>query len=88
MTEALKSLSQCLPAGNANSEVWWQLTGRHLAALADAAGYPIEKQYEALLFHYHWTVPYMGRAPGPWLRSPADLPWKSLLGLDGTVCNS
>lgn len=83
MTEAWNTLAQCLRPGDTNSDAWWQLTGRHLAALVDAAGYPLEKQYEALLFHYHWTIPHMGRAPGPWMRS-AELPWKSLLALDGT----
>ncbi|RAQ99353.1 Aromatic prenyltransferase, DMATS type [Stemphylium lycopersici] len=84
MTEAWKALEQCLPPRDTNSDAWWLLTGRHLAAIVDAAGYPAEKQYEALLFHYHWTVPYMGRAPGPWLRSSTELAWKSLLALDGT----
>ncbi|KAF2017048.1 dimethylallyl tryptophan synthase GliD1 [Aaosphaeria arxii CBS 175.79] len=82
MTEAWKALSHCLPKLNANDEAWWQLTGQHLASLVDAAGYSMEKQYEALLFHYHWTVPYMGQAPG--LVAPENLKWKSLLGLDGT----
>ena len=55
-TKAWKALSQCLPTLDPDSKYWWQLTGRHLATLVDAAGYPIEKQYEALLMHYHWTV--------------------------------
>ncbi|EOA85721.1 hypothetical protein ACJQWK_07740 [Exserohilum turcicum] len=84
MTEAWKALEQCLPPRDSNSDTWWQLTGRHLATILDAAGYPVEKQYEALLFHYHWTVPYMGRAPGQPQRSPSEVAWKSLLALDGT----
>lgn len=84
MTEAWKALEQCLPPSDTNSDAWWQLTGRHLAAIVDAAGYPLEKQYEALLFHYHWTVPYMGLAPGSSSRASNELPWKSLLALDGT----
>lgn len=55
-TKAWRALSQCLHTLDPDSNHWWQLTGRHLAALVDAAGYPIEKQYEALLMHYHWTV--------------------------------
>jgi len=52
-----KSLSQVLPPfRDQDSEFWWRLTGKHLAALVEAAGYPVEQQYEALLFHYHWTV--------------------------------
>jgi len=84
MTKAWKALEQCLPPRDSNSDTWWQITGRQLAAIMDAAGYTREKQYEALLFHYHWTVPYMGRAPGPWLHSSDKVPWKSLLALDGT----
>ena len=56
-TQAWRALSQYLPGhSNPDSDYWWCLTGRHLSALVEAAGYPIEKQYEALLFHYHWTV--------------------------------
>jgi hypothetical protein len=54
--QAWRALSQYLPTRNPDSDYWWRLTGRHLAAIVEAAGYPIEKQYEALLFHYHWTV--------------------------------
>ncbi|PHH92633.1 hypothetical protein CDD83_6403 [Cordyceps sp. RAO-2017] len=32
--------------------------------MLDSAGYAIERQYDALLFHYYWTVPYLGSAPG------------------------
>jgi hypothetical protein len=55
-TKAWEALSQCLPPRNPDIDHWWQLTGRQLAALLEAAGYPIERQYEALLTHYHWTV--------------------------------
>lgn len=54
--QAWKALSQYLPTRNPDSDYWWRLTGRQLAAILEAAGYPIEKQYEALLFHYLWTV--------------------------------
>jgi hypothetical protein len=56
VSEAWQTLSNYLPPVNADRDYWWQLTGRHVAALVEAAGYPIEKQYEALIFHYHWTV--------------------------------
>ncbi|KAF7514145.1 hypothetical protein GJ744_004470 [Endocarpon pusillum] len=80
-TEAWRALSQCLPTRDPDSDYWWRLTGRHLAAIVEAAGYPMVKQYEALLFHYHWTVPYMGEAP----RSDGvPVKWKSILALDGT----
>lgn len=84
MTDAWKALQQCLPPKDTNSDIWWQLTGRQLAAILEAADYPLEKQYEALLFHYHWTVPHMGRAPGPRLDPSNKISWKSLLALDGT----
>lgn len=80
-SEAWTKLSRYLPYVNAAQDYWWQLTGRHLASLVEAAGYPLEKQYEALIFHYHWTVPYMGPAPKA-DGTPAK--WKSLLGLDGS----
>jgi hypothetical protein len=51
-----KVLSQYLPTSNSDHEYWWRLTGKHVAALLEAAGYPIEEQYAALLFHFHWTV--------------------------------
>jgi hypothetical protein len=54
--KAWLALNQCLPPRDADSNFWWQLTGRQLAALVEAAGYPIEKQYEVLMIHYHWTV--------------------------------
>ncbi|KAI1504045.1 dimethylallyl tryptophan synthase GliD1 [Biscogniauxia marginata] len=80
-TEAWRALSKILPPRNPDYDWWWRLTGQHMAALVEAAGYSIEKQYEALLFHYHWTVPYMGQAP---LSDGRPIAWKSLLGLDGT----
>lgn len=50
-------MKNCLPIQkNKDVEFWWQLTGYHLAAMIDAAGYSAEKQYEVLLFHYHWIV--------------------------------
>ena len=55
-TKAWRAVSQYLPARSSDNDYWWRLTGRHLAAIVEAAGYPIERQYEALLFHYHWAV--------------------------------
>jgi hypothetical protein len=49
-------LSQYLPTGNPDHDYWWRLTGNHVAALVEAAGYPLDAQYEVLLFHYRWTV--------------------------------
>lgn len=45
-----------LPKRDPDTDYWFQLTGRQLVALMDAAGYPLDKQYEALLLHYHHTV--------------------------------
>ncbi|KAL4867064.1 hypothetical protein BDV12DRAFT_210075 [Aspergillus spectabilis] len=80
-TAAWKVLSQTLPPRNPDADAWWQLTGRHLAVLLDAAAYPIERQYECLLYHYHYATPYIGPAPGESGFTPK---WKSKLQLDGT----
>ncbi|PIA99511.1 4-O-dimethylallyl-L-tyrosine synthase [Cercospora beticola] len=80
-TEAFEALTSILPSRSADENYWWDLTGPQLAALVEGAGYAPAKQYEALLFHYHWMVPYMG--PAPWAPS-IDLKWKSLLQPDGT----
>jgi hypothetical protein len=55
-TQVWTSLKQWLPARNPDSDYWWDLTGAHLATMLDAAGYTVQKQYDALLFHYHWIV--------------------------------
>ncbi|KAF3932009.1 hypothetical protein ABW20_dc0103572 [Dactylellina cionopaga] len=78
-TKAWRFLSPLLPSRNPNCDYWWRLTGMHLANMVDAAGYTIEKQYEALLFHYHWMVPYMGPAPGP----KGTLEWPTVLTVEG-----
>ena len=50
-------VKKCLPqSDNKDIEFWWKLTGYHIAVMIEAAGYSIEKQYEVLLFHYHWIV--------------------------------
>lgn len=50
-------VKNCLPPQtNKDVEFWWKITGYHLAVMIDAAGYSVEKQYETLLFHYHWIV--------------------------------
>ncbi|KAL4978881.1 aromatic prenyltransferase [Aspergillus desertorum] len=79
-TQAWKILSQTLPSRGPDVDAWWQLTGRHLAVLLDAAAYPIDRQYECLLYHYHYAAPYLGPAPREGA-SPAT--WKSTLQLDG-----
>ncbi|KAL4746285.1 hypothetical protein BDW72DRAFT_197826 [Aspergillus terricola var. indicus] len=79
-SKAWETLSRCLPPRNADLDYWWALTGAHLALMLEAAGYSTEKQYEALLFHYHWIIPYMGPSPS----SPGALKWPSLLGVEGS----
>lgn len=50
-------VKNCLPSSLKDQiEFWWHFTGRQLAHLLEAAGYSPEKQYEVLLFHYHWIV--------------------------------
>ncbi|KAF3903541.1 hypothetical protein AA313_de0201572 [Arthrobotrys entomopaga] len=78
-TRAWEFLAPLLPARTPDCDYWWKLTGFHIAHLVDAAGYPIEKQYEALLFHYHSIVPYMGPAPGP----EGQLDWPTGLTVEG-----
>ncbi|KAL4886013.1 aromatic prenyltransferase [Aspergillus karnatakaensis] len=80
-TPAWKVLSQTLPSRDSDADAWWQLTGRHLAVLLDAAAYPIERQYECLLYHYHYAAPYLGPAPRESRASPQ---WRSRFQLDGT----
>lgn len=55
-TQAWDTLSQILPSRDADKDYWWNLTGLQLAFMLDEAGYTLAEQYEALLFHYHWTV--------------------------------
>ncbi|KAI1113186.1 dimethylallyl tryptophan synthase GliD1 [Nemania sp. NC0429] len=76
-----ESVSKWLPSVSPSRDFWWRLTGPHLAALVSMAGYTTEQQYEALLFYYHWIVPYMGSAPG----LDGKLQWKTIpLSDDGT----
>ncbi|KAI0449666.1 dimethylallyl tryptophan synthase GliD1 [Xylaria acuta] len=76
--ETWTALSQWLPSRNFDCDYWWQLTGRHLAKLLQAAGYSDSKQHEALVFHYHWIVPYLGPAPC------SAVTWRSFLGVEGS----
>ncbi|KAJ5150459.1 uncharacterized protein N7500_010648 [Penicillium coprophilum] len=73
-------LSQWLPPRNTDTDYWWKLTGLHLAKMLEAAGYSADEQLDALLFHYHWIVPYLGPSPGP----NSSVQWKSLLGVEGS----
>ncbi|KAI2643565.1 dimethylallyl tryptophan synthase GliD1 [Xylaria nigripes] len=79
-TNIWKLLSQWLPARDADCDYWWKLTGEHLANMLEAAGYDLERRYSAMLFHYHWIVPYMGPRPV----ADGTVKWKSLLGVDGS----
>ncbi|KAF9248073.1 hypothetical protein DTO013E5_4965 [Penicillium roqueforti] len=79
-TKAWATLSPWLPSRGPDADYWWRLTGQHLSNMVEAAGYSTDQQYVALLFHYHWIVPYMGPAPGP----DGNLKWKSLLGVEGS----
>ncbi|KAI1502979.1 dimethylallyl tryptophan synthase GliD1 [Biscogniauxia marginata] len=75
------SVSKWLPPRNPGCDYWWQLTGPHLAAWTHLAGYSTDRQYEALLFYYHWIVPSLGPAPNP----NGALTWRCIpLGDDGT----
>lgn len=52
----------CLPLQDPSFEFWWQHTGYQLAVMAEAAQYSIQRQYEILLFHYHWIVSLLFKA--------------------------
>lgn len=54
-----ESVSKWLPSVSPSRDYWWRLTGPHLATLVSMAGYTTEKQYEALLFYYHWIVSWL-----------------------------
>ncbi|KAH7038344.1 aromatic prenyltransferase [Microdochium trichocladiopsis] len=69
------------PSEDQNVEYWWKLTGPHVAHMMHAAGYPVEAQYDALLFHYHYIVPYLGPSPSGRNGPPA---WNCLLGNEGS----
>ncbi|KAJ5952084.1 uncharacterized protein N7479_010497 [Penicillium vulpinum] len=79
-TKAWATLAHLLPSAGPDCDYWWKLTGLHLSKMVEAAGYTTDQQYEALLFHYHWIVPYMGPAPGP----DGTFKWQSLLGVEGS----
>ncbi|KAM4065015.1 tryptophan dimethylallyltransferase domain-containing protein [Hirsutella rhossiliensis] len=61
--KAWAALQPLMPPLHTDSDYWWKLSGPCLATLMEAAGYSAEKQFEALVFHYHWIIPYMGPAP-------------------------
>ncbi|KAI1288308.1 aromatic prenyltransferase [Xylaria venustula] len=75
-----QSLGLCLAPQDYNVRFWWQLTGYHLAHMVESAGYTIERQYEILLFHYHWIVPRLGPAPSIDGRPK----WNSLMAHEGS----
>lgn len=64
--QAWKALSKYLHGTNEDQEYWWKVTGRHVASLLEAAEYPLEKQFECLLFHYRWTVSLAFPSPEDW----------------------
>jgi hypothetical protein len=56
-------VKSCLPPQNRDVEFWWHHTGYQLAKMIEAAGYTVERQYEILLFHYHWIVSTFAQLP-------------------------
>ncbi|KAL3476633.1 aromatic prenyltransferase [Aspergillus californicus] len=68
-----------LPSRDVDSDYWWQVTGPQMATMFEEAGYSRERQYENLLIHYHWTVPYMGSKPDEYGR----LKWNCILSQHG-----
>ncbi|KAL3443126.1 aromatic prenyltransferase [Aspergillus insuetus] len=74
-----ETISRWLPRRNPDSGYWWDLTGPQMAAMFEEAGYEKELQFENLLIHYYWTVPYMGSAPSP----DGSLKWNCILTGNG-----
>ncbi|KAL4953395.1 aromatic prenyltransferase [Aspergillus filifer] len=72
---ALKVISKLEPSRGVSHEHWWKLTGPQLALMLEEADYPVEKQFETLLFYYHWIVPYLGPKP----EVDGKFKWRSLV---------
>jgi hypothetical protein len=63
-TKAWESLRPLLPSRGSDCDYWWNYTGLHLAHLLEAAGYSMDRQYQALLFHHHRVVSHaLGSMP-------------------------
>ncbi|KAL1954903.1 hypothetical protein VTO42DRAFT_441 [Malbranchea cinnamomea] len=58
-----KLLTTLLPSRDNDQDFWWKFIAPKLALLLREAEYPIERQYEALLFLYHYVVPSLGSSP-------------------------
>lgn len=54
--EPLDVLSKLGPSRGASHAHWWKRTGPQLALMLKEAGYTVDKQFEVLLFYYHWIV--------------------------------
>lgn len=54
--EPLDVLSRLEPSRGASHAHWWKRTGPQLALMLKEAGYTVDKQFEVLLFYYHWIV--------------------------------
>ncbi|KAL2787217.1 aromatic prenyltransferase [Aspergillus keveii] len=78
-TKAWTRLSQWLPSRTSDLDYWWKLTGSHLAKILHAADYSDDEQVDALLFHYHYIVPYLGPSP----EHKSSIKWRSAIGVDG-----
>ncbi|KAL4747129.1 hypothetical protein BDW72DRAFT_209828 [Aspergillus terricola var. indicus] len=73
--KVLDIVSKLEPSRGPSHTHWWKLTGSQLALMLEAADYPIEKQFETLLFYYHWVVPYLGPKP----EADGSFKWRSLV---------
>ncbi|KAL5001062.1 aromatic prenyltransferase [Aspergillus recurvatus] len=73
--KVLDIVSKLEPSRGPSHAHWWKLTGPQLALMLEAAEYPIDKQFESLLFYYHWIVPYLGPKP----EAGDNFQWRSLV---------
>ncbi|PHH80737.1 hypothetical protein CDD80_85 [Ophiocordyceps camponoti-rufipedis] len=76
LTPAWEALDRLLPSRDVDKDYWWKATGPDLALMTEAADYTPDHQYQTLLFHYHYTVPFMGPRPS----KEGELPCPSLFG--------
>lgn len=96
---AWETIRQLLPSRHFDVDFWWNISGSQLAMMMEAAQYPVEKQYEILMFHYHWIVSQTytnqlrpsfnpsTKPQTPYLgkafRVRGNLQWHSVLGVEG-----
>ena len=70
-----------VPLPTQDAYFWWKTTGASLAVLLEKAGYPLDVQYDNLLFYCTYIVPSMGPMPNVKGQPQA---WKSFMTDDSS----